>query len=187
MNIYALCDQSTLSAKGLSLKEFVALCKKNSVEIIQYRAKSDDLLYIKSQLISLRQLWDKFLIINDHYALASFCDGVHLGQDDIVAIDSDKTNAINILRSVIGKDKIVGLSTHNEYEILEANDLDLNYIGLGAYRPTSTKDVDNILGDELDPLASISKHKVAAIGGVKLSDTFKYVHYSVIGSGLYED
>lgn len=187
MKIYALCDQATLDAKRVSLESFVALCHKYHVEIIQYRSKSTEMHYLKNQLITLRQLWDKFLIINDHYALASFCDGVHLGQDDIIEIDSDKNEAIKVLRSVIGKEKLIGLSTHNAQEIEEANSLDLNYIGLGAFRNTSTKDVPNILGDKLDQLAKDSKHLVAAIGGVRLSDSFKYVTYSVIGSGLYED
>ncbi|MDB2562314.1 thiamine phosphate synthase, partial [Sulfurimonas sp.] len=90
------------------------------------------------------------------------------------------------VRSVIGKDKILGISTHNEEEVLEANEMDLNYIGLGAYKNTSTKNVSNILGDSLDGIASKSKHFVGAIGGVKMSDTFGYVTYHVIGSGLID-
>ena len=64
--------------------------------------------------------------------------------------------------------------------------MDLNYIGLGAFKQTSTKNVTNILGENLDKLASFSRHKVAAIGGVKLEDIFENVTYHVIGSGLYE-
>jgi len=92
---------------------------------------------------------------------------------------------VAILRSVIKEDKILGISTHNEEEILAANQMDVNYIGLGAYRKSSTKqDISSVLGDDLDKLASKSKHLVAAIGGVRLNDTFENVAYNVIGSGL---
>jgi len=187
MKLYALCDQELLDSKGISLEEFVEIAKKNEAEVIQYRNKNADVAFIKQQLITLRRLYDGFLIVNDAYELIEFCDGVHVGQEDLKKIDSDISKAVKILRSVIKKDKILGISTHNEKEVLEANELDLNYIGLGAYRGTTTKkDVSSILGDKLDDIASKSKHFVAAIGGVKKSDTFKHVTYHVIGSGLLE-
>lgn len=184
MQLYALCDQELLDKRNLSLEDFVTIAKKHDAKVIQYRNKTSDVSFIKNQLILLRQLFDGFLIINDSFELSHFCDGVHVGQDDMANIDKDIKKAVKILREVIGKDKIIGLSTHNKDEILQANELDLNYVGLGAYRTTSTKDVDNILGDKLDEIASFSTHPVAAIGGVKLSDSFKHVTYHVIGSGL---
>lgn len=186
MRLYALCDQSTLDARGVSLEQFVALCRHHGAEVIQYRNKTSDIAFVKQQLIQLRALWDGFLIINDKFELTPFCDGVHIGQEDLLSIDSDPVRAVKVLRSVIGNDKLLGLSTHNAEEIAVANRLDLNYIGLGAYRATSTKDVTQILGDRLDRLAAASHHPVAAIGGVRLDDSFRHVTYHVIGSGLYE-
>ena len=186
MHLYALCDQDTLTSKGLSLEDFVLTCKEKNAEIIQYRNKNASTAEIKKTLILLRSLWDKFLIVNDHYALASFCDGVHLGQEDLYAIDTNPQSAIKILKEVVGSEKLIGLSTHNKEEIAIANTLDLNYIGLGAYRSTKTKDVSTILGDTLDVLAKESKHYVAAIGGVQFNDTFLHVRYHVMGSALYE-
>lgn len=184
MRLYALCDQDLLDKKDLSLEDFVSIAKKYGAEVIQYRNKSADISFIKQQLIELRQLFEGFLIVNDSFELAQFCDGVHVGQEDLQNIDIDTKKAVKILREVIGKDKIIGISTHNKDEILKANELDLNYIGLGAFRATSTKDVDNILGERLDEIASFSTHPVAAIGGVRLDDQFKNVTYHVIGSGL---
>lgn len=186
MKLYALCDQDTLSDRNLSLKDFVNLAKKHQAEIIQYRNKNADEEAIKKALIEIRKYWDGFLIVNDKYELISFCDGVHMGQEDLLCIDEDIDKSIKTVRELIGEDKLLGISTHNEEEIDRANNLDLNYIGLGAFKQTSTKDVTNILGDNLDILAEKSKHKVAAIGGVKLSDTFENVSYLVVGSGLYE-
>ena len=185
MKLYALCDQDMLDYKGVSLDEYITLAKKHNAEIIQYRNKNADIAFIKQQLIYIRKNYDGFLIVNDAYELIEFCDGVHVGQEDLKAIDEDIVKAVKILRSVVTSDKILGISTHNIEEILQANELDLNYIGLGAYRDTSTKkDITGTLGDTLDTLAASSKHLVAAIGGVKLDDKFKHVTYSVIGSGL---
>lgn len=185
MRLYALCDQDLLDKRGLSLENFISIAKEKNAEIIQYRNKNADITFIKQQLIKIRKMYDGFLIVNDAYELIEFCDGVHVGQEDLRAIDEDIFVAVKIIREVIKKDKILGISTHNEKEILEANKMDLNYIGLGAYRNTDTKsDVATVLGEKLDSLASQSKHYVAAIGGVRESDKFVHVTYHVIGSGL---
>jgi thiamine-phosphate pyrophosphorylase len=185
MRLYALCDQEMLDYKNISIEEFIEIAKQNFAEIIQYRNKTSDISFIKQQLIKIRQTYDGFLIVNDAYELVAFCDGVHMGQEDLKVIDSDIYKAVQILRSIVTKDKILGISTHSEFEVLQANELDLNYIGLGAFRNTNTKtDISIILGDSLDKIASKSKHRVAAIGGVKKDDMFEHVTYHVIGSGL---
>ena len=185
MRLYALCDQELLDKNSLSLEKFIEIAKENNAEIIQYRNKTADVAFIKQQLIKIRKLYDGFLIVNDAYELIEFCDGVHLGQEDLKEVDEDISRAVKILREVIKSDKLLGISTHNEAEVLQANELDLNYIGLGAYRDTSTKkDISGTLGDSLDAIAAKSKHYVAAIGGVRKDDTFNHVIYHVIGSGL---
>ncbi len=85
--------------------------------------------------------------------------------------------------------KIIGLSTHNIKEIKKANPLDIDYIGLGAYRNTNTKESVTVSGEKLLKIAKKSKHPVAIIGGVKLEDNFKnspQIEYKVIGSNLME-
>ena len=71
----------------------------------------------------------------------------------------------------------------NKEEILKANKMDLDYIGLGAYRSTTTKDVSSIGGEELLKIAKLSIHPVAIIGGVRLDDELD-VKYKVIGSDI---
>ena len=75
---------------------------------------------------------------------------------------------------------MLGLSTHNEIEILEANELAIDMIGLGAYKNTSTKDVSTILGSKISYLAKISKHPVCAIGGVKKEDIIENIRFNVV-------
>jgi len=91
-----------------------------------------------------------------------------------------------MIREKIGE-KILGLSTHNQKEVEEANTLNIDYIGLGAYRQTDTKSEAKVLGEDIFKIAKLSKHKVAIIGGVTLDDKFgDEIYYSVIGSGLLE-
>lgn len=182
--LYVLCDYETLLKKNLTLNDFVKLCKQKNVKLLQYRDKTSSIEIQKENLIFLKKNLDIPIIINDKIELIEFCDGLHLGQEDFALIHKDKKLAIKILRKKI-KNKLLGLSTHNEIEILEANDLELDMIGLGAYKQTNTKNVNYILGENISYLAKISKHPVCAIGGVKIEDKIQNISFNVVGSAFY--
>ena len=184
--LYVLCDYETLLKKNISLNSFVDLCKKKDVKIVQYRDKILSLEEQKINLLFLKSQLDIPIIINDKIELIEFADGLHLGQEDLDKIHKDKKLAVKLVRLKI-KDKLLGLSTHNEIEILEANELEVDMIGLGAYKNTNTKDVSTILGSKISYLAKISKHPVCAIGGVKMDDKIKNIRFNVVGSGFYEN
>ena len=184
--LYVLCDYETLLKKKISLENFVDLCKKKDVKIVQYRDKISSIEEQKKNLLYLKSSLNIPIIINDKIELIDFADGLHVGQEDLQAIHKDKKLAVKLIRLKI-KDKLLGLSTHNELEILEANELALDMIGLGAYKATSTKDVSTILGSKISYLAKISKHPVCAIGGVKIDDIIENIRFNVVGSGFYED
>ncbi len=182
--LYILCDFETLQKKSLNLENFVQICKKLDVKVVQYRDKISSNFIQKQNLLYLKQNLNIPIIINDKIDLIEFADGLHLGQEDFEKIHNNKKIATKLIRKKIGK-KLLGLSTHNEIEILEANDLDLDMIGLGAYRNTSTKDVSTLLGDKISYLAKISKHPVCAIGGVKIEDKIENIRFNVVGSAIY--
>ena len=184
--LYVLCDYETLLKKNISLEKFIYLCKKKDVKIVQYRDKISSLEEQKTNLLYLKSQLNIPIIINDKIELIEFADGLHLGQEDLDKIHKDKKLAVKLVRLKI-KDKLLGLSTHNEIEILEANELALDMIGLGAYKNTNTKDVSTILGSKISYLAKISKHPVCAIGGVKVEDIIENIRFNVVGSGFYED
>ena len=184
--LYVLCDYETLLKKNISLEKFIDLCKRKDVKIVQYRDKISSLEEQKANLLYLKSQLNIPIIINDKIELIEFADGLHLGQEDLDKIHKDKKLAVKLVRLKI-KDKLLGLSTHNEIEILEANELALDMIGLGAYKNTSTKDVSTILGSKISYLAKISKRPVCAIGGVKVEDIIENIRFNVVGSGFYED
>lgn len=190
--LYALCDFDTLQTKNITLLEFINIVQRYNVKLLQYRDKKNPLDIQKRNLEILIQAMNIPIIINDNLELLDTAHGLHLGQEDMIKVLNDqiKVKTPLMLFKFLRKkypEKFFGISTHNELEILQANELDLDYIGLGAYKATSTKDVSTILGDKISYLAKISKHPVCAIGGVKMNDAIPNIAFNVVGSDLYYD
>jgi thiamine-phosphate pyrophosphorylase len=182
--IYALCDRQMLDKAGICLSDYISMISKYDIVYIQYRDKLNNILVQKEAITTIKFLTDIPVIINDKLELLGLADGIHLGQEDLELLADTKSLAINSIREKY-PNKIIGISTHNPKEILEINQLDIDYIGLGAYRDTSTKkDISNIIGDSASEYASLSNHPVGLIGGVKIDDDVEFVSYNVIGSGL---
>lgn len=190
--LYALCDYETLIKKNISLDSFILMVQSHNVKVLQYRDKHNSLEIQKQHLNVLQNSLEIPVIINDNIELLEAADGLHLGQEDIVRVlnENIKLQDPKLLFRFLRKkypNKLLGVSTHNEIEILQANEWDLDYIGLGAYKSTLTKDVSTILGDKISYLAKISKHPVCAIGGVKIDDNIPNISFNVVSSDLYHD
>ncbi|MDD5405800.1 MAG: thiamine phosphate synthase [Sulfurovaceae bacterium] len=183
--IYALVDKETLDKKSVSLVDFINIINNIQAPILQYRNKTGSLTDIKSDILLIRSLYKGKIIINDYIELIEYVDGLHVGQEDLYSFGKSPQMSIKKIRDQIGR-KWLGLSTHTMDEILIANELDLDYIGLGAYRTTNTKSEAIVYGESLLNIAKYSKHSVALIGGVRIDDIFdESITYKVIGSGLY--
>lgn len=185
-SLYTLLDINTLKKNKKSIEWFVLHVTNLGAKLIQYRNKTDDKETIIKDLKLIKSICDIPIIINDEISLINYCDGLHLGQEDILKYNENIKNASLHVREKIGE-KIFGLTVHNKNEIMVANELPIDYIGLGSYRKTDTKNVSNILGKKVEEIASFSKKDVAIIGGVTLTDTFKNAKYIVVGSNLYEN
>jgi thiamine-phosphate pyrophosphorylase len=103
------------------------------------------------------------LIINDRVdvALTAGADGVHLGQDDL---------SVDEAREILGKDKIIGVSTHSIDQFRAALETSANYIALGPVFPTLTKEnTAPVIGLELVREArKLTDRPLVAIGGINL-------------------
>jgi thiamine-phosphate pyrophosphorylase len=184
--LFALIDTATIEKKSKTLLWIMQrVCNLNAA-IVEYRNKNGSFEEKRDDILMIKEHLNIPLIVNDDISLVPFCDGLHLGQDDLLKYADSVAKSVECVREIIGS-KILGISTHNKREILEANNTSVDYIGLGAYRKTDTKDTGNILGERLSALALLSKKPVAAIGGIKLSDRIANAAYIVVGSGLYEN
>lgn len=124
-------DQQDLT----TLMHVVAEAVQGGVTMVQLREKHGDIRVFIERANALKAILAGTgvpLIINDRVdvALAVDADGVHLGQSDMPAV---------IARQLIGPDKILGLSIESPQQLAEAQQLDLDYIGLSAIFATPTK------------------------------------------------
>ncbi len=101
-------------------------------------------------------------IMNDQADIAAAvdADGVHLGQDDL---------PIESARKLLGKKKIIGLSTHSREQARAAEAAGADYIGFGPLFSTATKDAGPIQGMErLREVRAAVSIPILAIGGITL-------------------
>lgn len=163
LSLYLVTDREILG--GRSLLEAVEGALRGGVTVLQYREKSASTRIMVEQAGALRDLCWSYgvpLLINDRLdvALAVDADGVHLGQDDM---------PVSIARRLLGSDKIIGLTVHNEEELAEAGTLPVDYVSFAPVFATTTKP------DHRDPLgiggvaylASRTELPCVAIGGIK--------------------
>ena len=101
------------------------------------------------------------LIINDRVdvALAVDADGVHIGQSDM---------PYDMARALLGKDKIIGLSVETMDEVVAANALDVDYIGISPIyaTPTKTNTLTPFGLEGIEEVMRLSRHRCVAIGGM---------------------
>ncbi|QYR23001.1 thiamine phosphate synthase [Paenibacillus sp. sptzw28] len=120
---------------GRSMLEVMEQALIGGADIVQLRAKDLSKQEVLAQGFALRELTRHYgvpLIINDHLDVALYvdADGVHLGQDDLQLAEA---------RRILGPERIIGISTHNIGQALEAERGGADYIGVGPVFPTGTK------------------------------------------------
>ena len=162
LSLYLVTDQSL--SKGRSHEYIVEEAVKGGVTIVQLRGKdisSREFYELAKLLKSLLKPLNIPLIINDRLdiALAVDADGLHIGQNDM---------PYPIARKLLGKDKIIGMSVETIEQAREANNVDVDYIGLSPVFSTNTKlDINTPLElSGVKEIAGFTKHKTVAIGGI---------------------
>ncbi|USD42735.1 thiamine phosphate synthase [Vibrio sp. SCSIO 43135] len=182
MNPYRLYlvtdDQQDLSTLVNVVKQAVA----GGVTMVQVREKHGDVRAFIERALAVKAVLKGSgvpLIINDRVdvALAVDADGVHLGQSDMPA---------EMARSLIGPDKILGLSVENERQLSEALKLNVDYLGLSAIFATLTKtNIKKEWGIEgLRAAVAQSQLPIVAIGGINSSNLDDIVATQVEGIAL---
>ena len=159
--LYGITDRYWLD--GRNLKDDVELALKGGTTMLQLREKELDEENFYKEAVEIKALCKKYrvpFIINDNVELAKKvdADGVHVGQNDMVAQD---------VRAIIGPDKILGVSTQTVEEAILAEKMSADYLGVGAVFPTGSKDDCWVLSHDLcRDICSAVKIPVVAIGGI---------------------
>lgn len=168
---------------GKTEEEFITTIEQailGGVTVVQLREKdlSTGKFYrLASKVKELTSKYDIPLIINDRLdiALAIDADGVHVGQSDMPG---------DIVRSIIGKDKIVGISAATIKDTIKAEKDGADYIGSGAIFPTQTKDADCITIDYLKEIVNAVNIPIIAIGGLTEDNIESLVNTNIGGISL---
>ncbi len=141
---------------------------KLDVKTIQLRIKNPEQADLEQQIIKAIRLgreYDAQVFINDYWQLAIKHNafGIHLGQEDIEVADLQAIAEANIC---------LGLSTHDDSELLKVKALNPSYLALGHIFPTPTKEMPS----QPQGLTNLAKNQqlagdtpTVAIGGIDLS------------------
>ncbi|MBU3180744.1 thiamine phosphate synthase [Clostridium psychrophilum] len=136
---------------------------KGGATLVQLREKDIGTLEFYNVASRIKIITDKHnvpLIINDRIDIALAVDaaGVHLGQSDMPA---------SVARSIIGNNKIMGISTSTLEQAQEAERQGADYVGVGAMFPTTTKDDASAVSvHNLKEIKDNITIPVVAIGGI---------------------
>lgn len=146
---------------------------QGGVKWVQIRIKDKPFKIWKQIAIETKKVCDVYgattIINDDPYIAAEIeADGVHLGKTDMSPIEA---------RKLLGKGKIIGATANTFEDILALSRMKIDYIGIGPFRFTGTKqNLAPILGIEgYQEIISKMKAKgitipLIAIGGITLND-----------------
>lgn len=165
--LYPITDRNL---SGLSHAEQLLQLAEGGAKLVQLRDKASSAKeFFENAEAAMRvaRSYGLRVIINDRVdiALALKADGVHLGQDDLPP---------NAARHLLGREAIIGFSTHNSIQARSATELAVDYIAVGPIFSTSTKGTaDAAVGVETLTLIRgiVGEIPLVAIGGITLENS----------------
>ena len=160
--LYLILDPAVAGSR--SLADIVQTALDAGVRLFQFRMKTPEARRFYETAAVLCPLVKKgggIFIVNDRVDVAKAigADGVHLGQEDLPLADA---------RAILGSGKLIGISTHNPAQAVEAEAGGADYIGFGPIFPTATK-------ENPDPVVGVAgvrearakvRLPIVAIGGI---------------------
>ena len=160
--LYAIADASFSDPVDAARTLF-----DGGVRLLQVRNKTSNVRELLDQVERIIRLAPAgaAVVVNDRPDVARLAAaaGAHLGQTDMPAAAA---------RLVLEQGQMLGLSTHNLEQALEADTLPVDYIAVGPVFPTSTKlNPDPVLGIKgLTAICKVVHKPVVAIGGIRIEN-----------------
>lgn len=182
----------THEISGLSHWEQAEQVCKGGCKWVQLRVKNkseEEIKIIAKKVQEVCISYCAIFIINDHVMVAKelLADGVHLGKSDMDPGDAKK---------ILGENFIIGGTANCMDDIRKLAQCSVDYIGLGPYRFTSTKEkISPVLGIEgyqniMKQCKSEDIHvPIMAIGGIEAEDIplliSSGIHGIAVSSGIH--
>ncbi|HWB98671.1 MAG TPA: thiamine phosphate synthase [Bryobacteraceae bacterium] len=161
--VYPILDTAALAARGMAPDRAAAAMLEGGAGILQLRHKGH---WSRSVYDDARQIakWcaedGALLVINDRADVALLLEaGLHVGQDDLPPRDA---------RNLLGRDAILGYSTHHPRQVSAAGGEPVDYVALGPVFGTASKqNPDPVVGlEQLRECRALVEKPLVAIGGI---------------------
>jgi len=161
--LYPILDTGILGQRGFTAVKAAEAMLEGGAQILQFRHKGSYRRAVFEQAEQVAELCWKagaLFVIDDRADIALLLNaGVHVGQQDLPPGD---------VRRLIGPDRILGFSTHNEAQLRAAAEEPADYLALGPIFETASKQKpDPVVGlEELRRLRPLDQRPLVAIGGI---------------------
>ncbi len=162
-SLYLVTDRPCLNNQ--TLEKAVEQAILGGVTLVQLREKNLDSRAFFEQALNIKAICQKYnvpLLINDRVDIAQAvdADGVHVGQSDLPC---------SIVRQILGKGKIIGVSARSVEQAIQAKQDGADYLGVGAMFTTTTKaDANTVTIETLATIRQAVDLPVVAIGGINV-------------------
>ena len=159
--LYLVTDRNCLQQQ--TLEQAIEQAILGGVTLVQLREKAIASKAFYERALRIKAICHRYnvpLLINDRVdiALAVEADGVHIGQSDLPC---------GVVRQVLGKDKIIGVSARTAQQAIQAQADGADYLGVGAMFATSTKqDAKTVSVETLNDIRESVSIPIVAIGGI---------------------
>jgi thiamine-phosphate pyrophosphorylase len=175
--LYVILDPS--ASPDRTLLNVMTASAKVGAKLFQYRNKTDSMKVAYEEALPLRNVARELgvvFIVNDRcdLALAVDADGVHLGQGDLPLL---------LARKVMGPEKLIGISTHSQEQVVAATAGGPSYLGFGPiFTPGSKTDHDPVVGMAgLKAIRQLTRLPIFAIGGITPSNVGEIIRAGADG------
>ena len=161
--LYPILDTATLARLGCPVEAAAEAMLAGGARILQLRHKghfSRRVFEQAEQVAAACRRAGALFIVNDRADIALLLDaGLHVGQDDLQPRDA---------RRLLGPQRLLGFSTHNEAQFVAALAEPADYLAFGPIFPTASKEhPDPVVGlDLLRRVRPRTDRPLVAIGGL---------------------
>lgn len=180
--LYVMLDAALIPSDELELALKFA---DAGVRLLQYRNKSaapKKVFETSQRLASRLGPRGVSFIVNDRPDIAALtrATGVHVGQDDL---------DVEAARSVVGRNKWIGVSTHNIEQFRQALTTSADYVAVGPVFPTSTKaNPEPTIGVEfIRQIRGLTDKPIVAIGGITLENAAQVIQFGADSVAVVSD
>ena len=177
----------THKSDRFSIAEEVKMVIDGGCRWVQLRMKDvsdEEVKSVAEQIIPMCQETDTILVIDDRVELTMDLKvhGVHLGKNDMPAVNA---------REYLGAGAIIGVTANTAQDIIAYKKVDVDYVGLGPFKYTTTK-------SNLSPIIGLDGYRdiitevrnagvelpIVAIGGITLEDVAELMSTGVNGIAM---